>query len=115
MARDLFNEINTLRRAPARSAWTIAGSIIAHVAFVGIVLIVPTLSALDQYVVQARPATFLVPPAPVMPAMPAAPPKSTTPAAPDHINPQAAPSAPAQKPVTGEVMPPGTGLPAPDG
>lgn len=116
MARDLFNEVHTRHRAPARSAWTIAGSIVAHIVIVSVALVVPILSAFDQYVVQARPVTFLVPPAPVMPAMPAAPPpQNAAPAVVPNINPHAAPTVPPQEPVKGEVAPPGTGRPVPDG
>jgi protein TonB len=115
MARDLFNEINSLQRAPTRSAWTIAGSVLAHAVLVAVVLVLPVLSALDHYVVQARPVAFLVPPAPVMPAMPAAPPSQSAVAAVPDINPNAAPTSPAREPVTTELPPPGTGRPVPDG
>ncbi len=73
MPRDLFVETVTHKYAPKRSKWTIAGSILAHTALVGAALVVPILSALDNYVVSANKLTSTLPP-PVMPAKPAPPP-----------------------------------------
>src|ERR1043165_6846087 len=78
MPRDLFAGTFTHRQTPPRSKWTIAGSFVAHVALVAALLVIPVLSALDNYVVQAHNVTFVVPPAPVMPAIPAPPPPKTT-------------------------------------
>ena len=113
MPRDLFVETVTHKYAPKRSKWTIAGSILAHTMLVGAVLVVPILSALDDYVVYANKLTFTLPP-PAMPAMPAPPPKVTTPV--PTMNPDAAPPAPPVEPVTSEVPKPTSyGPPPPPG
>ena len=112
MPRDLFVETVTHKYAPKRSKWTIAGSILAHMALVGAVLVVPILSALDDYVVYANKLTFTLPP-PAMPAMPAPPPKVTTPV--PTVNPNAAPPAPPVEPVTIEVPKPTSYGPVPPG
>ena len=112
MPRDLFVDTLTHKYAPKRSKWTIAGSILAHTALVGAVLVVPILSALDDYVVYANKLTFTLPPA-AMPAMPAPPPKAamTVP----KMNPDAAPPAPPEQPVTTEVPRPTLYGPLPPG
>lgn len=113
MPRDLFVETVTHKYAPKRSKWTIVGSILAHTAVVGAVLVVPILSALDDYVVYANKLTFTLPP-PAMPAMPAPPPEVTTPV--PTVNPNAAPPAPPVEPVTNEVPKSATyGPPPPPG
>ena len=112
MPRDLFIETVTHKYAPKRSKWTIAGSILAHTALVGAVLVVPILSALDDYVVYANKLTFTLPP-PAMPAMPAAPPKVATPV--PRMNPDAAPPSPPEQPVTSEVPKPTSYGPVPPG
>ena len=101
MPRDLFATTFEKRRAPHRSKWTIAGSVVAHVILVAAVLVLPVLSAFDNYVVQARNVTFLVPPAPVMPAIPAPPPKTAAQARPP-VNPEVAPSQASVNPVVRE-------------
>ena len=112
MPRDLFIETVTHKYAPKRSKWTIAGSILAHTALVGAVLVVPILSALDEYVVYANKLTFALPP-PVMPAITAPPPRVTTPV--PRMNPDAAPPAPPEQPVTSEVPKPMSYGPVPPG
>jgi periplasmic protein TonB len=113
MPRDLFIDTVTHKYAPKRSKWTIAGSILAHTALLAGVLVVPILSALDDYIVYANKLTFTLPPA-AMPAMPAPPPKVATPV--PMVNPNAAPPAPPEHAVTNEV-PPATsfGPPPPPG
>jgi protein TonB len=104
MPRDLFVETVTHKYAPKRSKWTIAGSILAHTALVGAVLVVPILSALDDYVVYANRLTVILP-QPVMPAITVPPPPraaTTVPA----MNPNAAPPSPPVDPVTTEVPKP---------
>jgi protein TonB len=101
MPRDLFVETVTHKYAPKRSKWTIAGSILAHTALVGAVLVIPILSALDNYVVYANKLTWNMPP-PAMPAITVPPPpKAAVPVA--AVNPNAAPPAPPTIPVTNEV------------
>jgi protein TonB len=113
MPRDLFIETVTHKYAPKRSKWTIAGSILAHTALVGAVLVVPILSALDDYVVYANKLTFTLPP-PAMPAISVPPPpKSVTPV--PAMNPNAAPPAPPEAPVTNEVPKPASYGPVPPG
>jgi protein TonB len=112
MPRDLFVETVTHKYAPKRSKWTIAGSILAHTALLGAVLVVPILSALDNYVVYANKLTFVMPPT-AMPAMPAPPPKAATPL--PTVNPNAAPPAPPEQPVTREVTAPTSYGPVPAG
>jgi len=112
MPRDLFVDTLTHKYAPKRSKWTIAGSILAHTALVGAVLVVPILSALDDYVVYANKLTFTLPPA-AMPAMPAPPPKAAMPV--PKMNPDAAPPAPPEQPVTSEVPKPTSYGPVPPG
>jgi protein TonB len=100
MPRDLFVETVTHKYAPKRSKWTIAGSILAHTALVGAVLVVPILSALDNYVVSAHKVIYTPPPMmPVKPVPP--PPKVATP--PTPLNTTVAPSVPPLNPVTTEV------------
>jgi periplasmic protein TonB len=110
MPRDLFAGTFDRKAGPRRSKWTIAGSFLAHIFLLVGLLVFPVLSAFDNYVVQARSVSFIVPPAPVMPAMPAAPPKSAAPA-PSKV---AAPIAPPQNPVTEEPTV-NAGPPAPPG
>lgn len=112
MPRDLFIDTVTHKYVPKRSKWTIAGSILAHTALLGAVLVVPILSALDNYVVYANKLTFVMPPA-AMPAMPAPPPKAATPV--PAMNPNAAPPAPPEQPVTSEVTTPASYGPVPPG
>lgn len=103
MPRDLFSGTFERKAGPRRSGWTIAGSFVAHVVLLGAFLVLPVMSALDNYVVQARNIVFVPPPA--MPAMPVAPPKASTPAPAPDINPEAAPAHPALNEVTKEYDP----------
>jgi protein TonB len=102
MPRDLFAGTFERKAGPRRSKWTIAGSFVAHTVLLFALLVLPVLSALDSYVVQARNVAFIVPPAPVMPAMPAAPPKTATPV-PNDIKDRAAPVNPPVNEVTGDA------------
>ena len=112
MPRDLFAGTFDRKAGPRRSKWTIAGSFVAHVFLLAALLVFPVLSAFDNYVVQARSVSFIVPPAPVMPAMPVAPPKTAAPV-PSEIK-NAAPIAPPENPVTGDATPV-VGTPGPPG
>lgn len=99
MPRDLFVETVTHKYAPKRSKWTIAGSILAHTALVGAVLVVPILSALDDYVLSAHKLIYTPP---VVLARPVQPPaKAATAVTP--ANTTVAPSVPPVNPVTTEV------------
>jgi protein TonB len=100
MPRDLFDQTLAARPGPKRSKWTIAGSILAHVGVVSLLLIAPVLSALDDFVAVADGLKFVHLPAP-MPAMPVAPPRAASPAVPT-MNRNAAPLTAATKPVTQE-------------
>jgi hypothetical protein len=100
MPRDLFVATVTHTYAPKRSKWTIAGSILAHTALVGAVLVMPILSALDNYVVSAHKLIYTPPP--VMPVKPVPPPpEMRRPVTP--LNTNVAPLAPPINPVTTEV------------
>ena len=98
MPRDLFDQTLVSRSGPKRSKWTIAGSIVAHAGLVAVLLVVPVLSALDDFVALADELSY-VPPA--MKAMPAAPP-AAQPSATPTLNQKAAPITSATKPVTHE-------------
>lgn len=120
MAGDLFAGTFERKPAPRRSKWTIAGSFVAHTVLLGALLVLPVLSAFDNYVVHARNFTVVVPSPPVMPATPAAPPKTAM-KPPSDINPEAAPREAPQNVVTdekpviiGPPVPPGA-LPIGDG
>ena len=108
MPRDLFDQTLVARSGPKRSKWTIAGSIVAHAGLVALLLVVPVLSALDEFVALADELTYVPP---VMKAMPAAPPAPSRQAAvtPQQLNRDAAPTSAATKPVTEEppAGPPG--------
>lgn len=99
MPRDLFSSSLADSSTPARSKWTILGSLIAHVIALGALLVLPVLSALDNYVLQARTVSFVIPASPVLPAIPPPPPKAATAAVPSDINPDAAPSTASSNPV----------------
>ena len=105
MPRDLFAGTFERKAAPRRSGWTIAGSFIAHAVLLAALLVLPVMSALDSYVVQAGNIIFVTPPPPAVPAVPAAPPKSSTPAPAEIRN-----IAPSQPPVN-EVRKDGTTVP----
>ncbi len=116
MPRDLFVDMLASRPAPGRSKWTIAGSILAHVGVVFVLLIVPVVSALDSFVLRANDAMQFSLPAMVVPPAPPPPSRAATPISPE-INPAAAPPAPPIAPVTAEVTPPvpGSGFGVPGG
>ena len=97
MPRDLFIETLTHKYAPKRSKWTIAGSILAHTALLGAVLVMPILSALDNYVVSAHKLIYTPPPVMLVKPVPP-PPKVTAPVTP--VNTDVAPLAPPVNPVT---------------
>lgn len=97
MPRDLFIETLTHKYAPKRSKWTIAGSILAHTALLGAVLVMPILSALDNYVVSAHKLIYTPPPVMLVKPVPP-PPKVVAPVTP--VNTDVAPLAPPVNPVT---------------
>ena len=99
MPSDLFEQTLMSRPGPKRSRWTIVGSMLAHAGLVAALLVVPVLSALDNYVVLAHDLTYLSVPPRAMPAMPAAPPSQQSAVVPD-VNPLAAPLEAAAHPVT---------------
>ena len=103
MPREMFTSAPPL--TPRRSRWTIAGSVLIHVAFVAALLVIPVLSAFDSFVLSANNSLkFTLPAVAAMPVAPP-PPSSTKPVAPD-INVNAAPTSPPEKPVTSEVTQP---------
>ena len=110
MSRDLFAQTLTQKKTPARSKWVIAGSAVAHVIVGFLVIAVPLLSALDDFVIQARSMVYVPPPS--IPVMPAAPPANA--AAAPQLNKDAAPTVVPDEPVS-TVAPPVTssGPPAP--
>ena len=112
MPRELFSETVSHKYAPKRSKWTIAGSFVAHLVVLTALLVLPVLSALDNYVVHARNVAFIVPPPPVMPAIPAPPPAKAPPTTVPDVNPNAAPPSAPREPVTHEVTVPPAGPPA---
>lgn len=101
MSRDLFADTFAARPAPRRSKWMIVVSFLAHAGAIGVLVIVPILSALDSFVLHANDVLVVSIPATTMPSPPP-PPKAETPA-PSDINPFAAPPSPPEKPVTGEA------------
>lgn len=108
MPRDLFAATFTPRPAPTRSKWTLAGSILAHVGVIGVLLIVPVVSALDTFVLRANDAMLFALPAVVVPHAPP-PPASTSAAVAPDINAAAAPVSSPLNPVTAEVPLPAAG------
>ena len=98
MPRDLFVETVTHKYAPKRSKWTIAGSILAHTALVGAVLVMPILSALDNYVVSAHKLIYTPPAVMLVKPVPPPPPKVASPVTP--VNTFVAPTSPPLNPVT---------------
>ncbi len=115
MARDLFAETFTPRPRPKRSRWTIGGSLFAHAAAVGVLLVLPILSVTDSLVVEAKKVMFVAPPPPIVPPMPPPPVARQPQAAPTALNPEAAPSFPPDKPVTADPPPVGPTAPVPAG
>jgi protein TonB len=109
MSRDLFATSLHVRPRPKRSHWTIVGSVLAHAAILGALLVIPVLSALDNYVLHADDALTFVMPATPIPADPP-PPRSAAPASAAQPNPNVAPANAPEHPVTNEVpVPPGGG------
>ena len=101
MSRDLFAETVATRHAPPRSKWTILGSLLAHVGVLGALLVIPIVSALDNFVLHANDAlTFSMPAVAVPPPSPP-PPASSAPAIAQDIKVDAAPltSSDNQRPV----------------
>jgi protein TonB len=107
MPRDLFAASLRSRSAQPRSVWTIIGSVLAHAGLVVALLVLPILSALDDYVVHATNSMVVSIPATAVPDVPPAPPSSASPAVSD-INPAAAPTRPPVNPVVGVGTPPAT-------
>ena len=105
MARDLFADTFTPRPQPKRSRWTIGGSLFAHAAAIGVLLVVPILSVTDSLVLEAKKVIFMAPPPPVVPPEP--PPPMTRPlqAAISEMNREAAPTSAPEHPVTGDTPP----------
>ncbi len=102
MPRDLFDQTLVSRSVPKRSRWTLTGSILLHGAIVLVLLVVPVLSALDEFVALADELAYVPP---VMKAIPAAPPAPSRQAAvAPQLNPNAAPTSAADNPVN-EVPP----------
>ena len=114
MARDLFAETFTPRPQPKRSRWTIGGSLFAHVAAVGVLLVLPILSVTDSLVVEAKKVIFIAPPPPIVPTIPP-PPVARTQAPPMEIDPTVAPAFSPDKPVTADTPEVGPAAPVPAG
>lgn len=119
MSRDLFADTVATRHAPPRSKWTILGSLLAHVGVLAALLVIPIVSALDNFVLHANDAlTYSMPAVAVLPPSPP-PPSSNTPSIAPDIKLNAAPitSSDNQKPVepvllisnTGSSVPGATG------
>ena len=115
MARDLFAETYTPRPQPKRSRWTIGGSLFAHAAAVGVLLVVPILSVTDTLIVEARKIVFVAPPPPAVPPMPPPPASRPTQPAPVALDPTIAPAFAPEKPVTDDTPMVGTPTPVPAG
>ena len=107
MSRDLF-AASTIRHVPRRSPWTIAASALAHAALLGVLLVVPILSALDNFVLHADDSMTYVMPAVTLPRMPPPPRRIATPSAP-AINTTAAPLQAADHFSPPAQLPPGSG------
>ncbi len=73
MSRDLFAEASHPRHTPRRSPWTIAGSVLAHAALLTVLLVLPILSALDDFVLHANDSMTFVMPSATLPASPPPP------------------------------------------
>jgi periplasmic protein TonB len=106
MSRDLFAERSTMAHVPRRSPWTIAGSVVAHAVVLGALLVIPILSALDNFVLHADDSmTFVMPSV----AIPPAPRPSAASASAPAINQTAAPLTASDHPATNVDITPGTG------
>jgi protein TonB len=108
MSRDLFADSSNIRHAPRRSPWTIAASALAHAALLGVLLVVPILSALDNFVLHADDSMTYVMPAVTLPPMPPPPRTIAGPSAP-AIDTTAAPLHAADHFSPPAQLPPGTG------
>jgi len=80
MSRDLFAEASHLRHAPRRSGWTIVGSALVHAVVLAFLLVIPILSALDDFVLRADDSMTFVMPSATLPPSPPPPRAETTPA-----------------------------------
>ena len=119
MSRDLFVDTVATRHAPPRSKWTIFGSLLAHVGVLFALLVIPIVSALDNFVLHANEAlTYMMPAVAVVPPSPP-PPKSDAPQIAPDINLNAAPltSSDNQRPVEPSfaINGPGSGVPGATG
>jgi len=108
MSRDLFADSSNIRHVPRRSPWTIAASALAHAALLGVLLVVPILSALDNFVLHADDSMTYVMPAVTLPPMPPPPRTIARPSAP-AINTTAAPLQAADHFSPPAQLPPGSG------
>jgi len=108
ISRDLFADSSNIRHVPRRSPWTIAASALAHAALLGVLLVVPILSALDNFVLHADDSMTYVMPAVTLPPMPSPPRTIAGPAAP-AINTTAAPLHAADHLSPPAQLPPGSG------
>lgn len=108
MSRDLFAQSSTPRHTPRRSPWTIAASVLAHATLLAVLLIVPILSALDNFVLHADDSMTYVMPTVTIPPSPPPPREATQPSAP-AINTTAAPTQAADHLGPPVQLPPGSG------
>lgn len=99
MPGDLFLQDNVVSRSPRRSPVTIAGSVLAHAAILMVLVVLPTLSALDNFVLHADDSMTFVMPAATLPPSPPRPRPDVAPKAPP-LNPHAAPLTAAEHPAT---------------
>jgi protein TonB len=91
MPRELFVDSLTSRSAPARSRWTLLGSLVTHLIVLIAVVVMPLTAAVDTPVISTVIADFFQPPMPPTPppVRPAQPPEIPPP-----VNPDAAPPEP---------------------
>jgi len=108
MSRDLFADASRTRHVPRRSPWTIAGSALAHAAVLAALLIIPILSALDDFVLHADESMTFVMPTVTMPRTPPRPHLPSEPAAP-ALDPNLAPTTAPDHVTTPATVAPGSG------
>jgi protein TonB len=109
MPRDLFATSLEVRPRPKRSHWTVFGSVLAHAVILGALLVIPVLSALDNYVLHADDDLTFVMPATPIPADPPAP-RPAAPASAPQLSPDVAPAIAPDHTATNDVpVPPGGG------
>jgi periplasmic protein TonB len=91
MPRELFVDSLTSRPARPRSRWTLLGSLVTHLGFLIVLVVLPLTAAVDNPIV-AREVIGFVPPTPPPPPLvtPPSRPRTVTP----PVNPDAAPPAP---------------------